>query len=117
MNVDLKLAPKRKRPAGETCCQPVAYPRVSAAGAERIALVAKALSDPIRVQIVDVLAAHGGEVCVCELLPLFHVSQPTLSHHLKSLREAGVIGVERRGLWSYPYLKPESLEVLKSWLP
>ena len=116
MTVDLTLAPKQKRPAGEVCCVPVARPKVSAAEAERLAAVAKALSDPIRVQLLDVLARHAGEVCVCELVPLFDVTQQTLSHHLKKLREAELVGVERRGLWAYYYVRPEALEVLKRWL-
>jgi ArsR family transcriptional regulator len=116
MSVDLTLAPKRKRPAGEVCCQPVAYPDVDAAGADRLARVAKALSDPIRVQLVDVLRKAPGEVCVCELVPLFEISQPTLSHHLRKLREAGIVGVERRGLWAYYFVHPESLEDLSIWL-
>ena len=92
------------------------FPEVTGAEAERIAALAKALSDPIRVQLVDVLRRHAGQVCVCELEPLFDISQPTLSHHLKKLRDAGVVGVERRGLWSFYYVKPEALEVLHSWL-
>src|ERR687889_640031 len=84
--------------------------------AGRVASVAKALADPIRVQVVDVLSRHAGEVCVCELEPLFDVSQPTLSHHLKTLRDAGVVGVERRGLWAYYYVNPSSMEALRSWL-
>jgi ArsR family transcriptional regulator len=110
------LAPKRKRAAGERCCEPVALPEVDAAGAERIAVVAKALADPIRVQLVDVLRRHAGEVCVCELEPLFDISQPTLSHHLRRLREAGIVGVERRGLWAYYYVLPDALAELRGWL-
>ena len=116
MSVDLELIPKTKRPAGEPCCEPVAFPEVDAAAAARLAEVAKALSDPIRVQLLDVLARHAGEVCVCELVPLFDVTQQTLSHHLKKLREAELVGVERRGLWAYYYVRPEALEVLKRWL-
>ena len=99
--LDLDLAPKRKRPAGEPCCDPLVHPEVDEAEAGRIAAVARALSDPIRVQLVDVLLRHAGKVCVCELTPLFDVSQPTVSHHLKVLREAGLVDVERRGLWSF----------------
>ena len=62
--------------------------------------VAKALGDPIRLQLVDVLRRHAGEVCVCELVPLFDVSQSTLSHHLSKLRAAGIVDSERRGLWA-----------------
>jgi ArsR family transcriptional regulator, arsenate/arsenite/antimonite-responsive transcriptional repressor len=116
MAVDLTLAPKQKRAAGEVCCAPVVFPEVAPEAAERVAAVAKALSDPIRVQLVDVLRQHAGDVCVCELVPLFDVSQPTLSHHLKKLREAGIVGVERRSLWAYYYVIPEALEELSTWL-
>jgi ArsR family transcriptional regulator len=116
MAVDLTLAPKQKRPAGEACCEPLVFPEVTPEGADRVAAIAKALSDPIRVQLVDVLRQHAGEVCVCELVPLFDVSQPTLSHHLRKLREAGIVGVERRGLWAYYYVVPEALEELSTWL-
>src|SRR3954469_24348716 len=116
MAVDLKPAPKPKRPAGEACCDPLVFPEVTTEGAGQLAAVAKALADPIRVQLVDVLRQHAGEVCVCELVPLFDVSQPTLSHHLKKLREAGIVGVERRGLWAYYYVVPEALEELSAWL-
>ncbi len=116
MTVDLTLAPKRKRPAGEVCCQPVVYPDVDAAEAERLAELAKALGDPIRLQLVDVLRKAPGKVCVCELVPLFDVSQPTLSHHLKKLRDARVVDCERQGLWAYYYVLPDTLKELSSWL-
>jgi ArsR family transcriptional regulator len=116
MAVDLDLVPKQKRPAGERCCEPVVYPDVERAQAARMAKVAKALGDPIRLQLVDVLRRHAGKVCVCELVPLFEVSQPTLSHHLAKLRAAGIVDSERRGLWAYYYVKPEALEELSAWL-
>ena len=116
MTVDITLTPKHKRPAGERCCEPVVLPEVNSAGAARIATVAKALADPIRVQLVDVLRRHAGEVCVCELEPLFEIAQPTLSHHLRKLREAGILGVERRGLWAYYYVTPDALKELSAWL-
>src|SRR5215210_7562860 len=116
MALELELAPKQKRPAGEPCCEPVAYPAIDRDEAERVARAAKALGDPIRMQLVDVLRKHAGEVCVCELVPLFDLSQPTVSHHLKVLREAGIVGSERRGLWAYYYVNPESLEELSAWL-
>src|SRR3954449_2804885 len=117
MTVDLELAPKQKRPAGEPCCEPVVYPDIERDQAERMANVAKALGDPIRMQIVDVLRKHAGKVCVCELVPLFDLSQPTVSHHLKVLREAGIVDSERKGLWAYYYVIPGALEELGAWLP
>ncbi len=116
MPIDLELAPKQKRGAGEPCCEPVVYPDVERAQAERLSMTAKALADPIRLQLVDVLRKHAGKVCVCELVPLFDVAQPTLSHHLKKLREAGIVDSERRGLWAYYYVNPEALEELSQWL-
>ena len=116
MAVDLELAPKHKRPAGEPCCEPVVYTDIEREHAERMASAAKALGDPIRMQLVDVLRKHAGKVCVCELVPLFELSQPTVSHHLKVLREAGIVGSERRGLWAYYYVNPDALEELSKWL-
>jgi len=116
MSVDLELAPKQKRAAGERCCEPVVYPDVEREQALRMAEVAKALGDPIRLQLVDVLRRHAGKVCVCELVPLFDVSQPTLSHHLGKLRGAGIVDSERRGLWAYYYVIPDALQELSAWL-
>jgi ArsR family transcriptional regulator len=116
MAVNLEFSPKHKRAAGEPCCEPVVYPEVAREDALRMAEVAKALGDPIRLQLVDVLRKHAGKVCVCELVPLFDVSQPTLSHHLKRLRDAGVVDSERRGLWAYYYVIPGALQELSAWL-
>jgi ArsR family transcriptional regulator len=116
MAVDLELAPKVKRAKGDPCCEPVFYPDVNREKAARLAEIAKALGDPIRLQLVDVLRQHAGKVCVCELVPLFDISQPTLSHHLKKLREAGIVDSERTGLWAYYYVLPEALNELSAWL-
>jgi ArsR family transcriptional regulator len=116
MAVDLQLAPKTKRPAGEPCCEPVVYPDVEREQAEQMAAIARALADPVRLQLVDVLRKHAGKVCVCELVPLFDLSQPTVSHHLKVLRDAGLVDSERRGLWAYYYVIPDALEELAAWL-
>ena len=116
MTSAFELAPKRKRPTGVRCCAPVVYPDIGREEAERVAAIAKALGDPIRVQLVDVLRKHAGKVCVCELVPLFDLSQPTISHHLKVLREAGIVGSERQGLWAFYYVNPEALEDLSRWL-
>ena len=116
MSVDLELAPKQKRPPGQPCCEPVVYPDVEREQALRMATVAKALGDPIRLQLVDVLRKHAGKVCVCELVPLFDLSQPTVSHHLKVLRDAGIVDSERQGLWAYYYVLPAALTELAAWL-
>jgi len=116
MATELELAPKTKRLAGECCAEAPVHPDVSPGQAERMAAIAKALGDPIRVQLVDVLRKHAGTVCVCELVPLFDLSQPTVSHHLKVLREAGIVDSERKGLWAYYYVIPSALEELGAWL-
>ena len=116
MSVDLEFTPKQKRPVGEPCCEPVVYPDVARTEAERMATVAKALGDPIRLQLVDVLRKHAGHVCVCELIPLFEVGQSTVSHHLKVLRQAGLVDSERRGLWAYYYVIPDALAEFADWV-
>jgi ArsR family transcriptional regulator len=116
MPVELELAPKTKRSPGERCGEAVAFPEIQPQEAERLAAIAKALGDPIRLQLIDVLRNNAGKVCVCELVPLFDLSQPTVSHHLKVLREAGLVASERQGLWAYYYVLPEALEALAKWL-
>ena len=116
MAVDLDLVPKQKRAPGEPCCEPVVFPEVESGQAVRLAAIARALGDPVRLQLVDVLRAHAGKVCVCELVPLFDLSQPTVSHHLKVLRDAGIVGSERRGLWAYYFVLPSALQELSVWL-
>lgn len=119
MTVDppyLELAPKAKRAAGEPCCEPVVYPDIERDQARRMAAIAKALGDPVRLQLVDVLRTHAGKVCVCELVPLFDLAQPTVSHHLKVLRAAGIVGSERQGLWAYYFVIPDALSELAAWL-
>lgn len=116
MTIPLELEPKQKRAAGERCCEPVVYPDVERKQAERMAVLAKAIADPVRLQLVDVLRRHAGKVCVCELVPLFDLSQPTVSHHLKVLRDAGIVDSERQGLWAYYYVVPDALDELAGWL-
>jgi ArsR family transcriptional regulator, arsenate/arsenite/antimonite-responsive transcriptional repressor len=114
--MELELAPKTKRAKGEVCCEPVALPDVDVEAAQRLATLGRALADPIRVQLLDVLRSHAGKVCVCELVPLFDVAQPTVSHHLKVLRDAGLVASERQGLWAYYYVLPGALDELSGWL-
>ncbi len=114
--MELTLSPKHKRPKGEVCCEPPVLPDVDRSTTIQIVRVAKALADPIRIQLLDVLRKHAGKVCVCELVPLFDVSQPTVSHHLKVLRDAGLAGYEKQGLWAYYYVLPGAFEPLASWV-
>jgi ArsR family transcriptional regulator, arsenate/arsenite/antimonite-responsive transcriptional repressor len=96
----------------DACRQPalVGEP-MDEASATGLALVFKALGDPVRLRLVSLIGAReGGEVCVCDLTSAFDLSQPTISHHLKVLREAGLIDSERRGTWVYYRLVPAALE-------
>ena len=97
------------------CCAPGAAEVVPAEAAEALALRFKALGDPTRVAIVNRLAA-AGEVCVCDLNAVFDLAQPTISHHLKLLREAGLVESERRGTWAYYRLVPDAIADLASAL-
>ncbi|MBI2267283.1 MAG: winged helix-turn-helix transcriptional regulator [Armatimonadetes bacterium] len=83
------------------CCAPLQGTRVSEKDALRYARLFKALGDETRIEIVSLLANAGKELCACEIEAHFDLSQPTISHHLKILREAGVITAERQGLWIY----------------
>jgi|SRR5689334_377791 ArsR family transcriptional regulator, arsenate/arsenite/antimonite-responsive transcriptional repressor len=93
------------------CCAPAIAP-VSPEIAERLASQFKALADPTRVGIVNRLAA-ASEVCVCDLTSVFDLSQPTVSHHLRVLREAGLVDATKRGTWSYYRLVPDAIEPLR----
>ena len=84
------------------CCPPIAQRRLPAGTAAVLAPAFKALGDPVRLQLMSMIAsAPDGEICVCDLTPAFDLSGPTISHHLKTLREAGLVDAERRGTWVY----------------
>jgi ArsR family transcriptional regulator len=110
------LVPKRKRRPGAPPVVSPAQPSIAVERAEWLAGYAKALADPIRVQLVDVLAEHPGELCACELLPLFDLAQSTLSHHLKTLADAGILETRRQGLFAYYLVRPQALADLAAWL-
>src|SRR5215218_7843853 len=85
-----------------TCCAPLAAEAVSEQAAMDLAPAFKALGDPVRLRLLSMIAsAEGGEMCVCDLTPAFDLSGPTISHHLKSLREADLVSSQRRGTWVY----------------
>jgi ArsR family transcriptional regulator, arsenate/arsenite/antimonite-responsive transcriptional repressor len=102
-------------PSAASCC-PVEIGLDAGLDARRVAQVAKALAEPVRVNILDVLRRSPVEVCQCELVPLFDIPQSTLSHHLKKLTDAGLITVERRHKWAYYSLSPEGFKELTAWL-
>jgi ArsR family transcriptional regulator len=113
MNVDMTLPPAG--PAATMCCAP-STGLDPALDAERIAAVAKALAEPVRVQMLDVLRRHGEPVCQCELVPLFDIPQPTLSHHVSKLVKTGLVDVERRHRWAYYSVSPSAFKELTAWL-
>ncbi|MFB9463427.1 ArsR/SmtB family transcription factor [Streptomyces cinereospinus] len=101
----------------EACCAPMVREPLGEVDAVALSRMFKALSDPIRLRLLSLIASHeGGEACVCDLIGPFDVSQPTISHHLKVLREAGLVGSERRGTWVYYWVLPEALTRLSALL-
>ncbi len=98
-------------PGADTCGPPLTGQPLGEAAAAGLAPIFRALGDPVRLRLVSLIGAHqGGEVCVCDLTSAFSLTQPTISHHLKILREAGIIDSERRGTWVYYRLVPGALE-------
>lgn len=101
----------------DMCCVPLLAEPLSPGQASDLAPMFKALGDPVRLRVLSLIAsASSGEVCVCDVTDAFEVSGATISHHLKVLREAGLIDCERRGTWVYYWLKPESLQALAKLL-
>ena len=96
------------------CCAPLGAASLSDTEATATADLFKALADPARVRIVNVLATSGEPVCVCTLIEPLGLSQPTVSHHLRKLLDAGLVDREQRGRWAYFSLRPEAVETLAS---
>jgi ArsR family transcriptional regulator len=95
------------------CCGGLASGPLDEEQATDLAKVFKALGDPVRLRLLSMIASReGGEVCVCEMTPAFNLSQPTISHHLKLLRQAGLVDCERRGTWVYYWALPAALDRL-----
>lgn len=112
MTASLPTAPG---PAAASCCAP-SVGIDAALDAERVAAIAKALSEPLRVRILDVLRRSAEPVCQCELIALFEIKQSLLSHHVRKLVEANLVAVERRHRWAYYSASPDALEELIAWL-
>jgi ArsR family transcriptional regulator len=99
------------------CCPGLVTAPLDDDQAAELAKLFKALGDPVRLRLLSMIASRsGGEVCVCDLTPAFDVSQPTISHHLKLLRQAGLIDCERRGTWVYYWALPATLDRLAGFL-
>jgi ArsR family transcriptional regulator len=92
----------------QECCAPLACEPLPESGAEELAPLFKAVADPMRLRLLSLIACHdGGETCVCDLTAAFDVTAPTVSYHLRILREAGLISSERRGTWVYYRVNPD----------
>ena len=99
--------------SGPACCPPLAAEPLSQAQAEQVAPLLKALGEPVRLRLMSLIASHpGGEACVCDLTGAFSLSQPTISHHLKVLHEAGLLDRDKRGVWVYYQAKTQALASL-----
>lgn len=97
------------------CCSPLVAAPLTEETAERIAPLLKAIADPVRLRLLSLVAAHeGGEACVCDLNDAFELSQPTISHHLKVLHDAGLLDRSKRGVWVYYAVRREALADLGS---
>ena len=95
------------------CCSPLAAGPLSVQQAEQVAPLLKALADPVRLRLMSLVASHdGGEACVCDLNDAFYLSQPTISHHLKVLHDAGLLDREKRGVWVYYRARADALASL-----
>jgi ArsR family transcriptional regulator len=100
---------------GLECCVPLAREPISAEQATGVVSMLKAVADPARLRLLSLVLSHeGGEACVCDLLPYFDLSQPTISHHLKVLHDAGLLHREKRGTWVYYIARPEAMAALGS---
>lgn len=100
-------------PAAGVCCAPLASAPLSEAEAEQLSLRLKAVAEPARLRLLSlVLASPGGEACTCDLTRPLGLSQPTVTHHLKKLAEAGLVVGERRGKWTYYRVVPDALDAI-----
>ncbi|MGB0099962.1 MAG: metalloregulator ArsR/SmtB family transcription factor [Nocardioides sp.] len=95
------------------CCTPLAGEPMTSEQAARVAPLLKALAEPVRLRLMSLVLSHeGAEACVCDLLPAFDLSQPTISHHLKVLHEAGLLDRAKRGVWVYYRARPDAMAAM-----
>lgn len=100
-------------PVFDACCVPLLREPITASQAADMARLLKALADPVRLRLVSMVAAHeGGEACVCDLTEPLDLTQPTISHHLKILVDAGIFSRDKRGVWAFYALRPQALRAL-----
>jgi len=111
------LAPVASPPQAVACCSPLSREPLTQPQAEQVAPLLKALADPVRLRLLSIVASHeGGEACVCDLTECFELSQPTISHHLKVLHEAGLLDRSKRGTWVYYRVRSSALTDLAALL-
>ncbi|MFD0887343.1 metalloregulator ArsR/SmtB family transcription factor [Streptosporangium algeriense] len=111
--ITLPLAQTGQDSRGGACCAPIVRQPLSEGEAVELAVLLKAVADPVRLRLLSMIGSHaGGEACVCDLTDAFELTAPTISHHLKVLRTAGLIGSERRGTWVYYWIIPETVNRL-----
>jgi ArsR family transcriptional regulator, arsenate/arsenite/antimonite-responsive transcriptional repressor len=108
--------PKSEETQVQGCCSPMQPLRLSHGAAEELATVFKAIANPVRLQMLDILSRQDGQVCVCDIEGYFDLSQPTISHHLRVMRQAGLLDTEQRGTWVYYFVRPEKMEMLRGVL-
>jgi ArsR family transcriptional regulator, arsenate/arsenite/antimonite-responsive transcriptional repressor len=111
--IDLDSAARSERRVGTRCCDGDVVPHIGDDEAQQTSDELSLLANPIRLQILSMLGRSAGDVCVCDLEAALPVKQPTVSHHLRILREAGLIDCERRGLWAHYFLKRDALTALR----
>src|SRR6266536_2738791 len=112
-----KQSPAAAGVATLVCCTPLAAEPLNEVEAAELGPLFSAIANPVRLRLLSLIACHaGGEACVCELTGAFDVTGPTISHHLKVLREAGLIGSQRRGTWIYYWVNPAALARLSAVL-
>ena len=104
------------KPQIEQCCAPAFHPTLSREQAQQVATLFAALADPHRLSILNLLAESRAEVCVCDITSSFKLGQPTISHHLRILKEAGLVESDKRGKWVYYYLVKHKAEEVKTLL-
>lgn len=109
---ELRSLPVRHK--NEPCCAPAAAPSLTRARTATLAARLKALADPTRLRMLDLLAQQSEPLCVCDITDQFEQNQPTISHHLKLLREAGLIDYEKRGIWAFYWVTSEGQQALRA---
>ena len=117
MSTTTPATTRRELPLAPACCTPLLREPISASQAAGLARVLRALADPVRLRLVSMVAAHeGGEACVCDLTEPLGLTQPTISHHLKILVDAGIFTRDKRGVWAYYALVPSAMDALSAVL-